>query len=383
MQQINFKKLLKNYNQNLLKNLRGFGKEDEYLKFWVPGTDNYQSFMNLVDALVESKIYEFQISLEDAFQDDIILRKIENILNKISTLKKKDLNIYEINIDKREYFSFKDKNKNKKNIKIKRDPKLDKTKIAKKLRNNENLTSIYRESLSKFNPKNYFTKKIKHDEKSLKEKFDEINLYFEIENDILVNVYHDKNNNTLEEKFINLFFDIIINKNIQEAADHSVIYLEEKLRVFDNTKVSNGIILPGQGGEYFNILNNIIRNVFSEYKNKNKRNFEINKNYFKISKEWLKLPEEDKLDKINKILDEIKKQNPILKFDSILVNKIENNFKINLDVDKNFSMLQSKKNILLEIEKKLKVLDQTLEVFIEEILDQNKLRLKNSPQKLS
>ena len=36
-----------------------------------------------------------------------------------------------------------------------------------------------------------------------------------------------------------------------------------------------------------------------------------------------------------------------------------------------------------EIEKKLKVLDQTLEVFIEEILDQNKLRLKNSPQKLS
>ncbi len=383
MQQINFKKLLKNYNQNLLKNLRGFGKEDEYLKFWVPGTDNYQSFMNLVDALVESKIYEFQISLEDAFQDDIILRKIENILNKISTLKKKDLNIYEINIDKREYFSFKDKNKNKKNIKIKRDLKLDKTKIAKKLRNNENLTTIYRESLSKFNPKNYFIKKIKHDEKSLKEKFDEINLYFEIENDILVNVYHDKNNNTLEEKFINLFFDIIINKNIQEAADHSVIYLEEKLRVFDNTKVSNGIILPGQGGEYFNILNNIIRNVFSEYKNKNKRNFEINKNYFKISKEWLKLPEEDKLDKINKILDEIKKQNPILKFDSILVNKIENNFKINLDVDKNFSMLQSKKNILLEIEKKLKVLDQTLEVFIEEILDKNKLRLKNSPQKLS
>ncbi len=383
MQQINFKKLLKNYNQNLLKNLRGFGKEDEYLKFWVPGTDNYQSFMNLVDALVESKIYEFQISLEDAFQDDIILRKIENILNKISTLKKKDLNIYEINIDKREYFSFKDKNKNKKNIKIKRDLKLDKTKIAKKLRNNENLTTIYRESLSKFNPKNYFIKKIKHDEKSLKEKFDEINLYFEIENDILVNVYHDKNNNTLEEKFINLFFDIIINKNIQEAADHSVIYLEEKLRVFDNKKVSNGIILPGQGGEYFNILNNIIRNVFSEYKNKNKRNFEINKNYFKISKEWLKLPEEDKLDKINKILDEIKKQNPILKFDSILVNKIENNFKINLDVDKNFSMLQSKKNILLEIEKKLKVLDQTLEVFIEEILDKNKLRLKNSPQKLS
>ena len=66
---------------------------------------------------------------------------------------------------------------------------------------------------------------------------------------------------------------------------------------------------------------------------------------------------------------------------SILISKIENNFKINLDVDKNFSKLQSEKNILLEIETKLKTLDQTLEVFIGEILDQNKLRLKNSPQK--
>jgi len=51
-------------------------------------------------------------------------------------------------------------------------------------------------------------------------------------------------------------------------------------------------------------------------------------------------------------------------------------------VDKNFSKLQSEKNILLEIEKKLKILDQTLEVFVDEILDQNKLRLKNSPQKI-
>ena len=44
VQEINFKKLIKNYDQNLLDNLRGFGKDDEYLKFWVPGTNDYQSF---------------------------------------------------------------------------------------------------------------------------------------------------------------------------------------------------------------------------------------------------------------------------------------------------------------------------------------------------
>ena len=145
--------------------------------------------------------------------------------------------------------------------------------------------------------------------------------------------------------------------------------------------MSKGIILPRQGGEYFNILNNIIRNVFSEYKIKNNINFDINRNYFKISESWKNLSYKEKINKINKILFEIKEKYSMLTDKSILISKIENNFKINLDVDKNFSKLQSEKNILLEIETKLKTLDQTLEVFIGEILDQNKLRLKNSPQK--
>ena len=56
MLEINLKELIKNYDQNLLDNLRGFGNDDEFLKFWVPGTDDYQSFLNLLDALVETKI---------------------------------------------------------------------------------------------------------------------------------------------------------------------------------------------------------------------------------------------------------------------------------------------------------------------------------------
>jgi uncharacterized protein YggL (DUF469 family) len=49
-------------------------------------------------------------------------------------------------------------------------------------------------------------------------------------------------------------------------------------------------------------------------------------------------------------------------------------------VKKDFKDLQLKKNILLEIEVKIKKLDDTLEVFVDEVLDKNKLRLKNSPQ---
>ena len=60
-----------------------------------------------------------------------------------------------------------------------------------------------------------------------------------------------------------------------------------------------------------------------------------------------------------------------------IARSIESNFRINLEIDKSFKILQEKK-IHLEIEKKIKVLDQTLEVFIDESLDKISLELKTS-----
>ena len=379
MQIINFKDLISNYDQNLLDNLRGFGKEDEYLKFWVPGTDNYQSFLNLIDALIESKIYKFEINFNEDLITAEFVNKVDELLENISIFSKNFFNgHYEINLEKSKYLEF--KKNNKKNIENETKLEIDKTKSAKIEINNENLISIYKDNLSRFLPNNYFIDKIDLNQNIYQEKFNQINLFFEIEKNILINIYHDSHHNTDIEKLINIFFDTIIDKNIQEAADHGVIYLEEKLRVFDYTKVNPGIILPGQAGEYFNYLNSIIRKVFNSYKLKNNVEFDINKNYFKTSLSWKSLPKENKLEKIDKILNIIRKENDLIESGSIFVNNIENHFKINLNVDKNFSKLQSKKNILLDIEIRLKALDDTLEVFVEEILDQNKLRLKNSPQ---
>ena len=65
---------------------------------------------------------------------------------------------------------------------------------------------------------------------------------------------------------------------------------------------------------------------------------------------------------------------------SIIVQSINSNFKVNLGINKECKDLQQKINILLEIEIKLKKLDNNLEVFVDEVLDKNKLRIKNSPQ---
>jgi hypothetical protein len=241
------------------------------------------------------------------------------------------------------------------------------------------LNQPYLDGIHKVKTNDYFSKKTINHENLFIGKIDEFILNFVIENRIIIKVSHDCENDKIIKKLLNIFFDICINKNIQEAAEHAVIYLEEKIRIANNELIKPGIILPSHAGTYFDDLNYIIRKVFNEFTLKNSAEFGINKNYFKKSYHWVNLAEKTKIEKINFILKEIT-QKYNLAHQSIIVQSIDSNFKINLGIDNDFKNLQLKKNMLLEIEIKLKKLDDTLEVFVDEVLDRNKLRLKNSPQ---
>ena len=88
MIRIDFNQLLDNYNNNLLDNLRGFGKDKEYLKFWVPGVTPEKSFFNLIDALKESNVYEFLVSFKINFFKKLAEEEILFFLNQIGNFKK-------------------------------------------------------------------------------------------------------------------------------------------------------------------------------------------------------------------------------------------------------------------------------------------------------
>ena len=385
MLEINLKKLIKNYDQNLLDNLRGFGKDDEFLKFWVPGTNDYQSFLNLIDALVESKIYHVKIIIELNINEKEIIEKTETFLLKISSFKKdvkKDSIHLNIKIDEIRYKNYLTNKRNQTN-EVKK-LKLDNTKHLSTHKINELIKPLYKKNLDFFSPINFFSNlnDININKDTFVQKIGDIKMVFNIKNQIIDKVFHDIEKETDLKKLINIFFELILKKNIQEAADHGVIYLEEKIRLSNNKLISKGIILPVQAGSYFMSINNAIRNVFSEYKIRNKLEFDINKNYSEISPEWKKLTKEEKFDRINLVLKEICRNNNLLSQESVSINKIENNFKVYLNVDNDFKKLQQDKNVLLEIEIKLKKIEDTLEIFVDEILDQNKLRLKNSPQSI-
>lgn len=379
MIKIDFYDLINNYDENLLDNLRGFGSDNEFLKFWVPGTDTLKSFYNLVDALYESENYNFIVNFEKNYFDKIYLNTIHDFLKKISSTKKtiNETKIeLSIEIDKKLYNNFK-KNINNKNLKI----KLEKVDIKNKIitfKSREFIEKIYLDNLQKINCNEYFVKDFNIQENLFSRKLENYDLYFVIENKIVTHLFHNCIDNNLK-KLINIFFDLCLNKSIQEISDHAVIYLEERIRLVNNELIKKGIILPSHGGKYFDYLNIIVREIFQEYIKKENLNIGINKNYFKKSFKWINLPEDQKFNEIDNILKKIKY---IYSLDDecIEINSIDSNFKINLGINKAFKDLQLKKNVLLEIEIKLKEIDNTLEVFVDESLDKNKLRLKNSPQ---
>jgi hypothetical protein len=383
---IDFNDLLDNYNTNLLDNLRGFGSNEEYLKFYVPGTSSIKSFFNLIDALVEAHKFEFLIFYEKNLFNQSEVDEINIFLGEISLNKKilKDESIMlEIKIDKKLHQNFIENKK----IKIKK-ANLNKTnqnkiKFKDKIivfKSKKKIEQPYLNNMHKIKTNDYLLKTIDEKKNIFFGKIEGFQIKFLIENRIITKASHDCKNNKDLRKLLDIFFDICSNKNIQEAADHSTIYLEEKIRLENNNQlIKLGIILPSHAGTYFDSLNFIIKQIFYEYSKKNAIKFEINKNYTKKSYQWINLNENLKIKKIELILKQIiEKYN--LNNQSIVVQSIDNNFKVNLEVDKDFKILQKKKNILLELEIKLKKLEETLEVFVGEVLDKNKLRLKNSPQ---
>ncbi len=380
MIKIDFEDLIYNYDENLLDNLRGFGSETEFLKFWVPGTNSLKSFYNLVDALYEANNLDFNVYFNESLFDQQSLNKIRNFLNTISLYKyiKSEAKIQiEIKIEKKLYKDFK-KNNLTGNYKQKTEILDEKNKIEKFISKN-NIEKQYLNNLKSIKCNNYFSDKSIKSENIYFGKIEKYKLTFLIENKIVTKLFHNCKDNKELKKLIDIFFDICLNKSIQEVSDHSVIYLEEKIRILSNDLIKQGIILPSHGGQYFDNLNEVVREIFEEYKVKNSIEIGVNKNYFKKSYDWVNLPEVEKIKKIEFLLKQIRDNN-FLSDESLLVQSIDNNFKVNLSINDEFRRLQLKKNILLQTEIKLKELDNTLEVFIDEVLDKNKLRLKNSPQ---
>ena len=377
---IDFKNLVEKYDENLVSKLRGFG-EEEYLKFWVPDSEKLKSLYNLIDALFESENLNAEIvNVNLNTEEKKNLEKLINIaINKIEE------NNLIISIDKKKYSDFKKINK----IIISKKIKTKKEKILSKLddiKYDESINSEYIEVLNQFK---YFkhNKKKNFDDKKYDNYFLvlsnnlKLDFYLNHDNGKLVYAFHNSKKVDNKSVISDLLCDQIINKSINEVADHGVIYLEYYLRSKIKKKQNFGIFLPRNSGGIFNLIEKKLREVRDDfYKKRNLKKQEINKEYRMISENWTNLSFEKQKLKINNILEENIFRQFNISSDDIILNRVIQGNRLEFILSNNLKG-DFEDNKLFKIEEILKEkIDSSIELLSIEEKDSNKLRLNNAPK---
>ena len=108
MIKINFNKLLKDYDSDLVTKLRGFNDQYDYLQYWVPGSDKTRSLVNLIDAMHESNTFDFLIIIlkEDKYLVNEIKKNCKGIIQIKTEESGFEYKIF-IQLDKQKYQSYK------------------------------------------------------------------------------------------------------------------------------------------------------------------------------------------------------------------------------------------------------------------------------------
>ena len=385
MIEIDLDNLVNNYEQGLLTKLRGFANEHQYIEYWVPGTTKIDSLFNLVNSLFESKEFSFNILIN--LKDVEVVEYIMNFNNKIGQLKKiENKNYFKINFDLDQnnfdqFFKIKLSNKNLNTKRIFKKTKIVNKPIEKELINEDFKESVQRLDIKRFkNNINKIVDNCNHYEQEILN--NKIHILIDKSDHIVKHAFHDFEKITDIAIVVDVFLDQIINKSIQESADHSVIYLEHYLRPKIIEEKIKGIILPHIGGKVFQILNDLIRQIYLQCKIDLNFSDKINKEFTQLSSKWSALDSIKKENLINHVLKNHVFKELNLGEEDIVLSRIEINFRVILELSNNFRNRQKDENILLKVEKIFhKKIDERLELFTMEIKDQNKLRTKNSPQK--
>ena len=377
---IDFKELIENYNTNLTDKLRGFGDE-EYLKFYVPDSEKYKSLINLIDALFESGVFKVKVDNIQINYDERI--KLQSYL-KIA-IKEISKNSVDIDINPENYKKF--KKKKKKIIPSKHVKNYGFVEILDELPTDEKIDKFYLEASKKihfkkktigkdlFNNSNYEMYEMKFSSGDIFIYFIDINKHQVIE----AICKNEKNSDI--SNILYLLSELIINKNIQEVAEHIVIYLEYELRKLSDEESKNkGIFLPANAGGLFNLINKNFRNHYNHHLKKFNIKENINKEYYEVSSEWKNKNIIEKENFINDIIDKfILKRFNIGKEDLKLNRIIQNNrleFVLSPNLKGDFG-----ENILFRIEDIFKnKIDNSIELFSIEEKDSNKLRLTKAPK---
>ena len=175
----------------------------------------------------------------------------------------------------------------------------------------------------------------------------------------------------LLEKFCTLIEGV----PIQDASDHGVSRLEFSVRGISGSRPVPGIVIPGAIDERLSIIQLLIRNTLTNYRQKVGYSQTENIFYPEPSENWLRLSQVEKKEKLLTVLKRELEQIHILPTD-IDVLEIEYNVRVLVRFSGYLAEPETDKQpIVMQLERAItEQIDPRLELYLELVRDQSKLR---------
>ena len=366
---LNYDKILKEFNHNLIHKLRQHGLEKKFLSLWVPNDDFLESFKSLSLSLKDNGIEGFDIEVKKETIEKKDFNQIKKFFKNIEILENKKNFIISVN----QISLFKEEKNIIDQVKKKNLSKIDY--IYGSLRVNKEQKKIKEYFLSIYKIKfNQLKKKVSNIHSDLKSKRIIIAnqnyvIKFTKENDFVGLFSNTENHNLLGALLIfnKLFSGRKLNDILNDGIDEFIKYILESTQ----TKIQ-GIVLPFNLGEEIFIIHKIWRK-FTKYYEK-----DISIRVIKSNSSWSMLDKNKRELQCKKNIQLFLKKNNV-ELDLILFNYIEKDLsgqpiRIFIDIKESISSLK-KPDLIRRLEKFLKdSLDSGLQVFYQEKKDLNKIR---------
>ena len=180
-----------------------------------------------------------------------------------------------------------------------------------------------------------------------------------------------KNLNELEKKILKEICLLFTKCSPHELHEHLIIRVENKLRDFNNTKYTGVIFAENISNEY-KYFKYFFRDFLKPYIKKNLRK-SINFQTIKPTDRWITLSDDKKIDEIhNKLKEYVNLNHELVK--KLKIIKIDNNTDIYIELP-TITDINIKNKMCLDLEIFLKKkLEESLNIYLETLTDENKIR---------
>jgi hypothetical protein len=189
----------------------------------------------------------------------------------------------------------------------------------------------------------------------------------------IVSASHEGVEDPAEREVFDAYCRVLEGLPIQEAADHAGHHVVAGLREPDQAPPVPGIVTPWNADPRFHRPLRLIRRIRADYAARQPSASVENFWNPAISKDWLRLDEAKQLACVDEILSDFLAERDLVSGNLVVVG-IENNIRVLLAFSEEVGY-EHKPALLMDFERKLRTATgDRLEVFAEEMADENRLR---------